>query len=54
MEVQKDFKGLLGLFNGHKVEYIIVEAYALAYHGVPRFTGDIDILVHLTASLNHV
>jgi hypothetical protein len=46
MEEQKDFKELLGLFNGHKVEYIIVGSYALAFHGAPRFTGDIDILVH--------
>ena len=46
MEAQKDFKELLELFNGHKVKYIIVGAYALAYHGAPRFTGDIDILVH--------
>ena len=46
MEVQKDFKELLELFNGHNVEYMIVGAYALAYHGAPRFTGDIDILVH--------
>ena len=46
MEVQKDFKELLELFNGHKVEYIIVGSYALAFHGVPRFTGDIDILIN--------
>jgi hypothetical protein len=39
---------LLELFNGHKVEYIIVGAYALAFHGAPRFTGDIDIYVHLS------
>lgn len=45
MEAQQDFKELLGLFNAHKVEYIIVGAYALAYHGAPRFTGDIDIFV---------
>jgi hypothetical protein len=45
MEVQKDFKELLELFNGHKVEYMIVGAYALAYHGAPRFSGDIDIFV---------
>ncbi len=45
MEAQKDFKELLELFNGHKVEYMIVGSYALAYHGVPRFTGDIDIFV---------
>jgi hypothetical protein len=45
MEAQKDFKELLELFNGHKVEYMIVGSYALAYHGAPRFTGDIDIFV---------
>lgn len=45
MEIQQDFKELLALFNVHKVEYIIVGAYALAFHGAPRFTGDIDILV---------
>jgi hypothetical protein len=45
MEVQKDFKELLALFNAHKVDYIIVGAHALAYHGAPRYTGDMDILV---------
>jgi hypothetical protein len=45
MEVQQDFRQLLALFNAHKVDYIIVGAYALAYHGAPRATGDIDILV---------
>ena len=45
MEIQPDFKDLLGLFNAHKVEYIIVGGYALAFHGAPRYTGDIDIYV---------
>lgn len=45
MEAQQDFRDLLKLFNDHGVEYIIVGAYALAYHGAPRYTGDIDILV---------
>jgi hypothetical protein len=45
MEIQKDFKKLLELFNAHKVEYIVVGGYALAFHGAPRFTGDIDLLV---------
>ena len=45
MEVQPDFRDLLGLFNVHKVEYMIVGAYALAFHGVPRFTGDLDIFI---------
>ena len=45
MEVQRDFKELLALFNAHHVDYIIVGAYALAYHGSPRYTGDPDLLV---------
>jgi len=45
MEVQKDFRDLLELLNAHKVEYMIVGAYALAFHGAPRYTGDIDIFV---------
>jgi hypothetical protein len=49
MEVQKDFRDLLALFNVHKVEYLIVGGYALAFHGAPRFTGDIDIFVEPNA-----
>lgn len=45
MEVQTDFKELLALFNDHRVSYLIVGGYALAFHGAPRFTGDLDIFV---------
>jgi hypothetical protein len=45
MEVQQDFRDLLALFNKHKVDYVVVGAYALGYHGAPRYTGDLDILV---------
>lgn len=45
MDVQPDFRDLLALLNEHKVEYLIVGGYALAFHGAPRFTGDIDIWV---------
>jgi hypothetical protein len=45
METQPDFKELLALFNAHQVKYIIVGGYALAFHGAPRTTGDIDIFV---------
>jgi len=46
MEMQEDFKELLALFGKNKVEYIVVGAFALAYHGVPRYTGDLDILIN--------
>lgn len=45
MEIQRDYKELLELFNAHKVEYVIVGGYALAFHGAPRFTGDMDLFV---------
>jgi len=45
MEVQPDFKELLALLNAHGIEYVIVGGYALAFHGAPRYTGDLDIMV---------
>ena len=45
MEPVKDYKELLALFAEHRVEYLTVGAFALAYHGAPRFTGDLDLLV---------
>jgi len=45
MIVEKDFRDLFALFNAHNVEYMIVGGYALAFHGAPRYTGDMDIYV---------
>lgn len=45
MEVQQDFRDLLELFNKNNVDYIIVGAYALGFHGAPRYTGDLDVFV---------
>jgi len=45
LDVQPDFRDLLALLNVHRVEYLVVGAYALAFHGAPRFTGDLDILI---------
>jgi hypothetical protein len=45
LEAQQDFRELLASFIAHKVSYIVVGAHALAFHGAPRFTGDMDILV---------
>ena len=40
-----DFRDILSLFNEEKVDYLVVGAYALAFHGLPRATGDIDLWV---------
>ncbi len=45
VEVLKDFEELCVLFNVHKVRFLVVGGYALAFHGAPRFTGDLDTLI---------
>jgi hypothetical protein len=41
----KDFLEFARELNNHKVEYMIVGAYAMAAHGYSRATGDIDFYV---------
>ncbi len=41
----EDARDLLQLFSEHGVEHLVVGAHALAVHGLPRATGDFDILV---------
>lgn len=40
-----DFRDILSCLISEDVEFIVVGAYALAAHGFPRATGDIDIWV---------
>ena len=40
-----DFKEIISAFNAARVEYLVVGGYALAAHGLPRATGDIDLWV---------
>lgn len=43
--LNQDFRDILLCLKEAEVEFIIVGAYALAAHGFPRATGDIDIWV---------
>jgi predicted nucleotidyltransferase len=43
MTTHADFEDFFRLLNEHGVEYMIVGGYAVAYHGYPRFTKDIDV-----------
>ncbi|MFH1023252.1 MAG: DUF6036 family nucleotidyltransferase [Planctomycetota bacterium] len=45
MNFPPDFREFLQLLDAHGVEYVITGGYAVAYHGVPRFTGDLDVYV---------
>jgi hypothetical protein len=40
--VYPDFRDLLAAFAAHQVRFLIVGAHALAVHGIPRATGDLD------------
>ena len=44
-----DVKSLARYLDEQRVEYALVEGYALAAHGFSRFTEDIDILVNPSA-----
>jgi len=43
-----DFRDILSAFTAAGVEYLVVGAYAVAAHGLPRATGDIDLFVRPT------
>lgn len=43
--LNEDFSDLLACLSREGAEFLVVGAYALAFHGVPRATGDIDVLV---------
>ena len=40
--LNRDFKEFAELLNAGGVDYLVVGGYALAAHGHPRYTGDID------------
>lgn len=46
--LNQDYKEMLSLLLEEQVEFFLVGAYALAVHGFPRATGDIDIFVNPT------
>jgi len=48
MTLAKDFEDFVKLLNLHKVEYMVVGGYALAFHGKPRHTGDLDIWINIS------
>lgn len=44
-EINDDFIDMLRACTNAGVEFVVVGAHALAVHGIPRATGDIDLLV---------
>ena len=53
MQLNKDLREFIELLNSGKIDYLVVGGFAVAWHGYPRFTADIDFLVG-TAQSNAV
>lgn len=45
MNFFQSFNKVLAALEKHKVDYILIGGYAVALHGVPRTTNDIDLFV---------
>jgi hypothetical protein len=45
MDLEKDLREFVELLNALNVRYMVVGAFAVAYHGYPRFTADIDLFI---------
>jgi len=43
-----DFKEFIRLLNANQVKYLIIGGYAVAIHGHPRYTKDIDIWIEMS------
>ena len=47
-KLQTDLREFIELLNSHGVDFLVVGGHAVAFHGHPRFTGDIDLFVRAT------
>ncbi|CAD5978659.1 hypothetical protein PCC9214_04412 [Planktothrix tepida] len=45
--LNQDFKEFIELLNKNNVRYLVIGGYAVAIHGHPRYTKDIDIWIEM-------
>jgi len=50
LKLHPDFSDFVEALNDNNVEYVVVGSFALAFHGSPRATGDIDFWIRPTTS----
>ena len=44
----QDFKEFIASLNANRVRYLVIGGYAVAFHGHPRYTKDLDVWVDRT------
>ena len=47
--LSRDFREFIELLNANSVRYLVVGGYAVALHGYPRYTKDLDVWIEPTA-----
>jgi hypothetical protein len=50
MPLSKDLREFIECLNSNKVDYLIVGALAVSWHGYPRYSADVDFLVRPTGT----
>jgi hypothetical protein len=48
MELPRDWSEFIGLLCAHRVQFLVVGGHAMAIHGRPRFTEDLDVFIAAT------
>ncbi len=48
-DLNQDFQDLIKSLTAHRVEFMVVGAHALAFHGVARYTADLDLWIRRSA-----
>lgn len=46
--IPRSFREFIQLLNEHRVRYVVIGGYAVAFHGYPRYTGDLDVFVEIS------
>lgn len=44
----QDFAEFIRILNRHRIRFVVIGGYAVAFHGAPRATDDVDVLVEQT------
>lgn len=53
MPPPKEWREFIACLNSNGVDYMVAGAVALAHHGVPRYTGDLDVWIRRTPENAH-
>lgn len=48
MQLDRNLYDFIALLEKHQVEYMVIGGYAMGFHGLPRYTGDMDIWIKVS------